>query len=78
MAQLIKPQDVKIVTKQGECEVSIVLELNININADGLQVTAQANNKPAVVEMTEKKEKEQDWFIPEFSNSTKVNFGKTS
>jgi hypothetical protein len=78
LPQLIKPQEVKVLTRQGECEVSIVLELNINLNADGLNVVAQA--KQAIPEKKEvvKEEKENDfeWAIPDFGTSPKIKFGK--
>ncbi len=60
MVQLIKPSQVKIVTQQGECTVSIVLELNINLNDKTIETT---------------KEEEIDWAVPEFSME-KIKFGK--
>lgn len=73
MVQLIKPHDVKVVTKQGECTVSIVLELNINLNSDGLQVATKAS----AVEAPPKEEETEnvEWTIPDFS-TTKIKFGK--
>lgn len=61
-------------TNDGEVQVSITLELNINLNADGLQVSAQATEvkKEKIVEPTIK----DDWLIPDFGDSPKVNFGK--
>jgi hypothetical protein len=69
MPQLIKPGSVKVVTRDGEVQVSITLELNINLNADGVRVGAQA------VETKDKPEK-SEWAIPDFEASPKLNFGK--
>lgn len=69
MPALIKPGSVKIITKEGEVQVSITLELNINLNADGVKVGTQA------VERKEEPEK-NDWAIPDFNASPKLNFGK--
>jgi len=71
MVQLIKPSEVRVITQQGECTVSIVLELNINLNAEGLRTTTKA-----VSDLTPPKEAEQvEWAIPEFTTS-KIKFGK--
>lgn len=76
MAQLIKPGSVKVITNNGEVQVHITLELNVNLNSSGLQVTAQAQSAtPSKPEMQEK-QKSDDWLIPDFSASPKLNFGK--
>ena len=36
MAQLLKPQNVKIVTKDGEIVISLQLDININLNHDNI------------------------------------------
>lgn len=72
MAQLIKPNSVKILTQEGE--VTIHLEITINLNSDGLNVSTQAvkNN-----EIKKEKEKESnEWMIPDFGDSPKIDFGK--
>lgn len=74
LAQLIKPNDVKVVTKNGECQISIVLELNINLNGD-LAVSAQS----AQVEKVSKVSKQNNdipWEIPDFEAAPKIQFGK--
>jgi len=70
MPQLIKPHEVKVVTQQGECTVSIVLELNINLNAEGLQVAART------VSAETPQEDKVEWAIPDFPSSKKIKFGK--
>ena len=74
MVQVIKPHDVKVITQQGEVKVSIVLELNINLNADGLSVTSRTVASEAVPSVG-RKEDEVEWAIPDFANS-KIKFGK--
>lgn len=74
MPQLIKPNEVKVVTKNGECQVSIVLELNINLNGD-LAVSAQS----AQIKETAKESKKNDdfaWEVPDFEAAPKIQFGK--
>lgn len=77
MPQVLKPVKTQIITKDGECAVDISIELTININADGLQVSATAaqagDPKPV-----EEDDKNALWAIPEFGGSiNKVKFGKT-
>jgi len=74
MPQLIKPGSVKILTQDGEIQVSIALELTINLNTDGVKVSAQA-----VEQRTEKKmesPKDSEFMIPDFGSSPKIDFGK--
>jgi hypothetical protein len=71
MPQLIKPGTVKIMTQDGEVQVSITLELNINLNSAGLQVTAAAQE----IKPKEEEKKFTEWAIPDFG-STKIDFGK--
>lgn len=76
LPQLIKPKEVKVVTKDGECQVSIVLELNINLNTDNVVVSAQAIKQEIKQETKQEKPKESGWEIPDFENFPKINFGK--
>lgn len=77
MPQLIKPQEVKVVTKDGQLEVFISLELNINLNGNGFDVTAQAKEVQAIERPKEKTVEKTIWEIPDFENSHKINnFGK--
>jgi hypothetical protein len=79
MVQLIKPNTVKVVTKDGEIQVSIAIELNINLNTDGLSLNNNfANNAANVTSKVEvKKEEKTNWEVPDFESSSKIiNFGK--
>lgn len=75
MPQLIKPQNVSVVTKDGELLVNIVLELNINLNAGAIDVSATAKEVNATRIEMPKSEKTQ-WAIPDFGPSEKIEFGK--
>lgn len=62
-------------TKDGECQVTIVLELNINLNTDDLHINVQPN--AAMIDKTNKNEDEQvAHIIPDFSSTQKIEFGK--
>ena len=59
--------EIRTVTKDGECNVNIQLELVITINQDGVKAEVA----------TAKKEPEDDrWAIPDFTGIEKINFGK--
>jgi len=80
LAQLIRPSTVKVLSQDGEVKVTIALELTINLNSDGLQVSAAAR-EDGVSETVEKKKLKQKeetamWEIPDFGPVPKVDFGK--
>lgn len=74
MPQLIKPNDVKIVTKDGEVKISISLDLNINMG----EISGGVNILKSDVESkaTKKEEDKIQWAIPDFTPAEKINFGK--
>lgn len=76
MASLIKPGSVKILTKDGEIQVSLTLDININLNTDN--VVFGVKNKEENHSINEQKEDEKiKWEIPEFETPMeKVDFGK--
>jgi hypothetical protein len=80
MAQLLKPQNVKIVTKDGEIVISLQLDININLNQLGVTNISENNSavKPAskTEEFSSTKDENLEWVIPDFKKSEKVNFGK--
>ena len=69
MPARVSPGKVTVLTQDGEVKVTIALDLTINLNTDGVQVTAQARKES-------KEEKEADWAIPDFNASPKLEFGK--
>jgi hypothetical protein len=75
LANLLKPNAVKVVTQDGEVQVTISLELTINLNSDNLKISGtpiQSDNNF----VKNKQEKEPIWEIPDFSTGPKVDFGK--
>jgi hypothetical protein len=74
MPQLIKPNDVKIVTKDGEVKISISLDLNINMGeiSGGINIL----KSDAESKTTKKEEDKIQWAIPDFTPAEKINFGK--
>ncbi len=61
MVQRIKHGDVRIITQEGE--IKIVLELNINISTNEVSVSQE-------------KEEDNTWVVPEFTATPKISFGK--
>ena len=74
MPQLIKPGSVKILTKDGEIQVSIALEPTINLNTDGVKVSAQSVEQK--IEKKKESPKDSEFMIPDFGSSPKIDFGK--
>lgn len=74
MVRLLKKKDVQVVTKNGECEVHITLDLNVSLNADGLQIGASVGGSGS----SDKDEDEDfEWAVPDFGlDSPQVDFGK--
>lgn len=68
MAQVIKPNQVKILTQDGEVKVSITLELNINLNTDQIKIAGTASQEHKI-------EKEADYLVPDFTSQI-IEFGK--
>lgn len=73
MANLIKPGEVKLVTKNNEVFVNISLELNIKLdgNITSLGIDAKASQQ----KQNKIEEEKINWEIPDFS-SGKIDFGK--
>jgi hypothetical protein len=76
MANLIKPGDIKIVTKNNELFVNISLELNIKLDGSitNLSLSPEVLAQQAVQQ--KKQEEKVNWEIPDFSSGSKLNFGK--
>ena len=71
MVRIVHPVQTQVVTKQGECVVTIALDININISADGsLSVSAKA------ARTNEPEEEKVDWAVPDFGKGQKLKFGK--
>ncbi len=72
MVQYIKPSTVIVTNKQGEGHLKITLELNINLNANGIQASiSAAGNTPA------NPDEYYGFEIPTFEDETpEFEFGK--
>lgn len=62
----------KVVTKDGECHVTITLELNINLTGESSIAGISAQSASIKKEEPE----EVNWAIPDFGASPKISFGK--
>ena len=70
MGDLIRPTRVNVITKEGECKLHIVIDLNINLNTNSVEVKSrQTDNTPEV------QEEKTEWIIPSFKPGDKVKFG---
>lgn len=79
MPQLIKAANTKIITKNGECELSInvepiVIEIKLQISSDG-NVSVGGTQVSALNVEPQKPEPAPNWIIPSFG-SQKIQFGK--
>lgn len=74
MAQLVKPSEVQIITKDGELQINVKLDININLNQGDLSNLDISKVKiaPEQIETIQK----TDWAIPDFGPSPKLKFGK--
>jgi hypothetical protein len=75
MAARITPGQVKILTQNGEVQVTIVLELNINLNSDGISASVKSIKEEEKKEDKKLPEEVANWEIPSFE-SKKIKFGK--
>lgn len=80
MANLLKPNTVKVITQDGELHVTISLELSINLNHENMKML---NSPSAVVpevtvskKIASEEDDKPDWEIPDFAPMPKVEFGK--
>lgn len=74
MPQLIRPGDVQVVTKEGECLVNIQMELTIKLDGSNLQIAGVAAQAKAPGQRQE--EDKIDWQVQDFGGSQKLKFGK--
>ena len=69
MAQLTT-KNIKVDSKNGEIKIDLSIELNINLKNDSVEVGVKEKVKEIPKEI-----EEQEWAIPDFSNSG-IEFGK--
>ena len=70
MAILVNPNNVKVISQNGEVTLALQIDLNINLNTSGVTVGVQ-NAK-----VEQKKEESAMWEVPDFAQMPKLNFGK--
>lgn len=73
MVALLRQKDVQVLTKDGECVVTIQLDLNINLTSEGvagLSVNARSKEQ----EFKAQDEDQVDWAIPDFKKKDKSGF----
>ena len=71
MPSKIRTKDIEVSAVNGECKLLISLELNINLNGN---ITGSIDSiKPEIKKETE----DASFFVPDFSNSEKIKFGKS-
>lgn len=71
MGDLIRPTKVHVITKEGECQLNITIDLNINLNTGTVELQSGKTNK-----IVEEEEEKTIWAIPTFESKDKVKFGK--
>lgn len=67
MGNLITPTKVNVITKEGECKLHIVIDLNINLTTSNVEI------KSRQADITQ--EEKPAWEIPSFKPSEKIKFG---
>jgi hypothetical protein len=79
MAQLIQPNNVKVITKDGEIQVSLTIDLNITLNQTGtINVEGSVNSVGGEMPKGIKNDDDDkvEWAIPDFIPEPRVKFGK--
>jgi|GEM_PF-4802499 len=66
----------QIVTSNGQATVEIHLTLDLNISADGLNVSAKARSNSEKVSVIDDDKDSVDWAIPDFGTNERIAFGK--
>lgn len=76
--QVIKRGDTKVITKDGECAISLTIDLNINLTTEGIQIGVKNVKSSSEEKQPVKSNKEDfDWAIPDFK-ANKIDFGSTT
>lgn len=75
MAQLIRPNQVKVITQDGEIKINLTLDLNLNLNGGNLSIS---EGKGSVPDFAKEDENEKtEWIIPDFKSAKeRKNFGQ--
>ena len=74
MVALLRPKDVQVITKDGECVIAIQLDLNINVNTDGVVTGMSASASSGGSVRNKQEDDSVDWAIPDFKAKKPGNF----
>ena len=77
MVSYSQPNQTHVITKEGECHLTITLDLNLNITSDGL-VTATAKQNKINKYVDNSDDDEVHFTVPDFKSEKgkKLDFGK--
>lgn len=75
MPQRISPAKIRTqtITQDGEVHLLITLDINLNLNSDGINVSVKSGNSVTEEIVDDNK---IHYPIPDFSSSSGLNFGK--
>lgn len=73
MVQLVKKNEVKVVTKDGECEIHLILDVNLNVG--DINVKAEDIKVRATGGVHVEEDEETEFLVPDFT-SEKIQFGQ--
>jgi hypothetical protein len=77
MPQRITPVKVMSVSQDGECHLTITLELNINLTANGeIGASLQAQSEKPSKSRPIQEDDDVELTIPDFVSGMKLDFGK--
>lgn len=73
MGDLIRPSRIHVISKEGEVQLNITIDLNINLNTGNIDSKI---SKPVESEVEKENDEKTIWAIPNFKSTDKVKFGK--
>jgi len=75
MPQRITPAKIetRTITQEGEVHLLITLDINLNLNSDGLKLSINGTNASSVTQEEDK----VHYPIPDFSSGNGLSFGKS-
>jgi hypothetical protein len=77
MPQRITPVKVMSVSQNGECHLTITLELNINLTANGeIGASLQAQGEKPMKARPIQEDDDVELTVPDFVSGMKLDFGK--
>lgn len=72
MPQLIRPNVTKLITKDGEIDVHISIDVNLNLTTDGLLIGVGG----VAASTKEERDDDVEWQIPDFKSMSNIKFGE--